>query len=136
MQRYRPLDHTADIRLRIYGRTFRHLLQNAVYALTDTLTSADRVRAERTKKVTVRGDDPPHLLILLLKEVLFLFETRRFLSRQLVIRRFGDTILTGTLRGEILKDHPMKTEIKAVTYHGLKLEKKKGRWVSEVVVAV
>ncbi len=134
--RYRTLEHTADIRLRIYGNTIRQLFQNAVYALTDTLTDARRVKSRRFLRIRLRGDSPEHLLVLLLKEVLFLSEARRFLTRRLVVERFGDTILQGRLCGERARDHRLKTELKAVTYHGLKIEKKRGRWTAEVVVDV
>lgn len=134
--RYRTLEHTADIRLRIYGKTIRQLFQNAAYALTDSLTDARRVRSRRFRRIRLRSDSIEHLLVLLLKEILFLFDTRRFLCRRLVIERFGDTILHGRLCGEPAKGHRLKTEIKAVTYHRLKVEKRRGRWIAEVILDV
>lgn len=133
---YKVLDHTADIRLQFWGRTRRQLLQNAAYALTDTLAEVRRVKPSRTRRVRLRGSSFEHLLVLLLKEILYLFDAKQFLTGRLVTRRLDDTILEADLRGETVKDHNLKTEIKAVTYHGLKVEKKRGRWLAEVVFDV
>ncbi|MBI2082218.1 MAG: archease [Deltaproteobacteria bacterium] len=136
MRRYRLLDHTADIRLRIFGHNLRELFQNSVYALTDTLTDAKKVRTKVSRSLKIKGEGNDLLLHALLKEVLFLFDTKRFLTRRLVIKKLSDKILLVTLRGERLKDHAIKTEIKAVTYHRLKVEKRRGRWIGEVVLDV
>jgi SHS2 domain-containing protein len=92
--------------------------------------------SKKSRRLRVKGIDRAHLLVLLLKEVLYFFDTDRFLSRKLEIERQGDTILAGRLHGESRADLPIKTEIKAVTYHGLKIEKRRGRWIAEVVLDV
>ena len=117
MRRYETLDHTADIRLRIFGRTFEDLLQNSLFALTDTLTNAEKVKERESRPVRVEAEGHEHLLVLVLKEM-------------------KDKILVGELKGEVWKDHPLKTEIKAVTYHGLKIEEKRGRWEVEIILDV
>lgn len=133
---YRTLEHTADIRLRIFGRTLRRLFENAVYALTDTLTDVKKVQTLKSLRLRIRGMSRDHLLVLLLKEILFLFDTKRFLARRLVIRKLDGKILLATVEGDRLKAHRLKTEIKAVTYHGLRVERRRGRWVAEIVMDV
>lgn len=138
MRRYQPLEHTADIRLRIFGRTPRELFQNAAYALTNTLTDVKKVKSclKPAFSVTLRGEGYDLLLIALMKKILYLFDTKRFLTRRLVIKNLSDKILRVTLKGEKSKAHRIKTEIKAVTYHRLKVERMRGRWRAEVVLDV
>ncbi len=136
--RYRLLDHTADLRVQVYGNSLRQLFQNALYTLTDLLTDARRVRTLRSRRVTVRGEGEDLLLVRFLRELLFLFETRRFLGRRLEFIRRGDTILAARVWGERFDParHPLRTEVKAVTYHRLKVERRRGRWVAEVIFDV
>lgn len=135
--RYRLLEHPADLRLRLYGGTIRALFQNSVIALSSLLVDLRSVREKESRKIRLTAGDLPHLLVLLLKEVLFLFEAKQFLSGRLVVEKLDGKMLTGRLEGErITADHQLKSEIKAVTYHGLKVEKKRGRWVAEVILDV
>ena len=54
----------------------------------------------------------------------------------LVIEELSDKILKAKARGEVKQGISVKTEIKAVTYHGLKIEKRRGNWVAEVIFDV
>ncbi len=136
--RYRLLNHTADLRVQVYGNSLRQLFQNALYTLTDLLTDARRVRTLRSRRVTVRGEGEDLLLVRFLRELLFLFETRRFLGRRLEFLLLGDTILKAKVWGERFDParHPLRTEVKAVTYHRLKVERRRERWVAEVIFDV
>ena len=138
MKPYRQLEHTADLRLRIQGGTLRSLFRNALFAVADLLTDASKVRKVSSQKLKVRGENAEILLIRFLREILFLFDTRRFLPRRLEFIRLEDKILEAKIWGEKFSPgrHPLKTEIKAVTYHGLKVERRRGRWVAEVVFDV
>ncbi len=133
---YRALEHTADIRLRIFGKTYRQLLQNAVFAVTDTLTDAKKVKSLHSRRVRLVVADPDEMVLQLMREVLFLFDAKKFLTRRLVVQRLTDKILVGRLWGEGWKGQDLKTELKAVTYHGLKVEKKRERWIAEVILDV
>lgn len=135
---YKLLEHTAEIRIRIYGRTLKALFQNAVLALTDTLADAKKIKPSRSLRLKITAEDRELLLVRLLREVLFLFDTRHFLVRRLEITDWRDTMIQGKFWGERFspKRHILKTEIKAVTYHGLKVGKRGGRWYAEVVLDV
>ncbi|MBI2068378.1 MAG: archease [Deltaproteobacteria bacterium] len=136
MPRYQVLDHTADIRLRIFARTRRELFQNGVWAVMNTITDARQIQKKQSRQLVVRGETLEELFLRLLKEVLYLFDTRHFLIRSLEVKENRDTLLRGVVWGEPLKGHCLKTEIKAVTYHRLSIKKVRGRWVAEVVIDV
>lgn len=138
MRPYRLLEHTADIRLRIYGRSLRGLFQNAVCALTDTLTDFQKVKKKISKRIRITAENRELLLVRLLQELLFLFDARGFVVRRLEFIRFDDKMIMARAWGEKFSParHLSKTEVKAVTYHQLKVERQKGRWVAEVVFDV
>lgn len=138
MTRYELLEHTADLRVRVRGRSFRTLLQNAVYALTDTLVNARSVREVRDRKIRLRQPSRELLLARLLQEVLFLFDAKRFVTRKVEILKLAESVLEARAWGEAFssKRHTPKTEIKGVTLHGLKVGRRRGLWYGEVVFDV
>lgn len=138
MTRYELLEHTADLRIRVRGRSFRGLLQNAVYALTDTLVDARVVRGIRSRKIRVRQSSRELLLARLLQEVLFLFDAKRFVTRKVEILKLTESVLEGRAWGERFSPdrHAPKTEVKGVTFHGLKVGRRRGLWYAEVVFDV
>lgn len=135
---YRWLNHTADIRVRVTGRTLRDLFCHAALALTDALTDPKKVKGVERRRLRRQAPDREGLLVVLLRELLFLFETRAFLTRRVVIERLGDTMLVGWAVGERMDPsrHRLKTELKAVTYHGLSIRRGRGRWVTEIIFDV
>jgi len=123
---YRPIDHTGDLGVEVQGGDWRELFANASRALTDTLVEVELVGREIEVDWALQADNFETLLVRQLEEVLFQMD-----AKGLVFSEFEITLLEpGTLecraRGEPLdrQKHAFKTEIKAVTYHGLKLWRK------------
>ncbi|HSA60261.1 MAG TPA: archease [bacterium] len=135
---YRVLEHTADIRLRVSGRSFAGLLKNAVFALTDQILDARSVRAIQSRKLRVRGSSLEELFVKVLQECLFLFDARGFAVRTLRGMRLEGDVLEGVLRGERFspRRHGPKSEVKAVTFHGLKVKRRLKLWSAEIVLDV
>ncbi|HEX5037144.1 MAG TPA: archease [bacterium] len=135
---YRLLPHTADVRFRVQGRSFADLLSKAVFALFDQCVDAARVSAKATKKIDLRAQSPEEALVRLLQEALFLFDAKGFVARSLKFSVYKEGHLTGRLAGERFdpKKHRPKSEIKAATFHGLKIRKRAGLWSAEIVLDV
>ena len=132
---YRELEHTADYRLEIRGLTWKRLLQNAVSAFGDTISDATSIRAKEAQTVECRADRRDELVVALLKKVHLCFETEDFLCRRLVIHDCSPVHLTAELWGESFdpKRHPLKREVKAITYHALELRHTIFGWRARVV---
>ena len=79
----------------------------------------------KEKALTVEGSDPADLLINFLREILYLFNGEALIIGKCEITKCGNKTLDARLWLEPYnkKKHVMKTEIKAVTYHGLSVEK-------------
>jgi SHS2 domain-containing protein len=145
MPKYKFFDHTADIGVEISGRTKKELFANAASALFDVLIenndskskTAKRVQG-RQKIVTVEGADVEDLFINFLRELLYLFNGEKFITVRCEIIQFSNKELQVRLTGESFNDkkHLIKTEIKAVTYSGLSVEKQKSGWRARVIFDV
>ena len=139
MSNYKFFDHTADIGVEVTGRTRKELFVNAAQALFDVMIESKTGQAAKhEKKITVEGADISDLLINFLRELLYLFNGEQFVTGNCEIIKFTDKILQARLTGESFSNqkHLIKTEIKAVTYSGAKVEKQKTGWKARVIFDV
>ena len=135
MKKYETFDHTADVGVRVFGRTVEEVFVNAAYALFDQWTDLRKVRGKISQEISIQGADREDLLVRWLGELLFLGESRGYLFKEFTIRRLDSTSLKAVARGEIFDPsrHRFKTEIKAVTYHQVEVKEKDGRWEGRVI---
>jgi SHS2 domain-containing protein len=138
MKRYETFDHTADIGIRVFGRTVEEVFVNGAWALFDLLTDVNTIQETLVREIAVEGADREDLLVHWLSELLFLCEGEGFLFREFSISSLAGTSLKAMARGEIFDPsrHRFKTEIKAVTYHQVELAEKEGIWVGRVIFDV
>jgi SHS2 domain-containing protein len=140
MSNHKFFDHTADIGVEVRGRTAKVLFVNAAEALFDVMI--ERKTGEKSvrqlKKITVEGADVADLLINFLREILYLFNGEKFIAVSCEIIQFSNKELQARLTGESFnnKKHLIKTEIKAVTYSGAKVERVKFGWKARVIFDV
>jgi SHS2 domain-containing protein len=125
-ENYRILDHTADLRIEAWGKGVEGLFVSAARALTDLLVDIETIEEREEKTISADGDNREELLVDMLREVLFLFSGESFLSSRFVVIELSDRRVLLHLWGERFdeKKHAQKIELKAVTYHGLVIERR------------
>lgn len=130
--RYEELDHTADVGIRAHGATLDELFAAAAAGMFSLVADLRKVRAVGEVEVRVKADDLEALMVRWLSELLFLHETQRLLLKEFDVRIDG-TSLDARARGETIdkKRHELKLNIKAVTYHRLRIDPKAG--LAEVI---
>jgi SHS2 domain-containing protein len=135
MNRYETFDHTADLGIRIFGRTYEEVMTNAAYALFDLLTDLDRVQETLSCAIHVEAAEREELLIRWLNELLFLCESQGYLFKRFHFSHLDQTSLKAVAHGEIFESsrHEFKTEIKAVTYHQVAIRENDGAWEGRVI---
>ena len=123
-KKYELFEHTADIGLYIYGRDRRELFEAAAGALIAQITAPENVRPAQERRVELKADSPEALLRAWMAEILYLCSALGWLTAEAGIESFAGNSLKATLRGETLdrQRHEFETEIKAVTWHRLKIE--------------
>ncbi len=129
------LEHTADTGIRATGDGPEEALVNAALGMFSILTDLDTVRPVREARVKVAATDREALLHDWLEELLFLSQTRGMLFSRFAVQHFADTHLDAIAWGEPLdaERHPLKVEIKAVTYHQLRFGPAGDGWEAAAV---
>lgn len=134
---FETFDHTADVGLRIRSSDLNSLFAEAAKALTAVLLG-DSADVAQTHKIAVclEADDPVDLMHDWLAELHFYYETERFVCARAEVVLSDRTGLTATVFGETLDPsrHEIGLEIKAITYHGLKVEESEQGWLCEVIL--
>ena len=134
-ERYVQLDHTGDVQIKVFGNSLKELFINAAYALFDTITDADKIGFHLAETVEVSGIDKEELLVNWLSELNYLFLTESKIFGKFDIELINDNELSATVIGEKFNSykHTFNTEIKAVTFHDLQIEKVGDHWETKIV---
>lgn len=135
---YELFEHTADLGLRVRAADLNTLFAEAGACLYSAiLEDIDSVRPEHAVAVEITGTDRELLLFDWLRDLLLKFD-----EDHLVFGRFEvqvrDDGLSGIAWGEPLDQarHMLSHEVKAITYHGLRVEELEGEWLAEVIVDI
>ena len=135
MRRFRFIDHTGDAGVIVYGDTLPRLFQHAAEALFQILTEPKAIRERASQDFSLKALGTEALLVAWLNEFLYLFDTQGLLFRRFEVKSLDDSRLKATARGEVYEEgrHPIKTTIKAVTYHQLEIRQEKGVWRTRII---
>ncbi|MBI3991244.1 MAG: archease [Candidatus Omnitrophica bacterium] len=134
-KKYELFDHTADAGLKAYGKDISQLFQHAAEGLAEILLYKKEVNTDKKVKIKVEAKTLEDLFVFWLEEVLYQMQVKRVILKKFKITEFLPDAITAVAEGEDYdpKRHHLKTEIKAVTYHNLKIEKKDSVWQAEVI---
>jgi len=133
---YEIFDHTADLGLRIRADDLEGLFAEAARALFSAIvTNPEDVRPAETTAIELEAEQRDELLRDWLAELLYLFHAEHRLFAEFTVELDGPR-LKATAAGEPIDPtrHDLDSEIKAVTYHGLKVEHDGDGWLAEVIV--
>ena len=132
------IDHTADIGILAYGADMKQVFANAARGLFSIITNLDSVAVKESRNIQVTAPDPEALLVQWLNELIYLFEAREILFNRFEITSITDTELSAKAFGEKinLAKHELKTQVKAVTYHMLKIEQYEVGFRAQVIFDV
>jgi len=121
---YEILDHTADVCLRIYGKSFGELFENAARAMMELITDREKINPSQEIEIEVHGENIEELLVHWLQEILFLHEVKKMVFKDFRLNLISETHAKGKAIGEKIDidKHELSFDIKAVTYHNLKIE--------------
>ncbi len=136
---YEPIDHTADAGMWVYGRDRTELFAHAAWALFDMISDAETIRPQQCMTIAIdEALDWEDLWIRWLGELLYLYDTERFLCCSASLTALSPTGLTAEVQGEYFDPtrHPIDTELKAVTYHQVTVEPCDTGWRARAIFDV
>lgn len=133
MNPFEILEHTADVGLRVRGRTLEQVFEHAAEGL-NALALTRPPDAAETEKVTLHlsADSPESLLVVFLEELVFRLYSRRqaAVSVRAAFPSAG-RLTVETMLAPVGAD-AYAAEVKSPTYHRLKLAQGTDGWLAEV----
>jgi SHS2 domain-containing protein len=135
---HETFDHTADLGLRIRAADLDALFAEAGAALFEAIVEdLKTVGLENRVDISLIGTDREYLFFDWLKELLYHFDTEHLLFVKFDVH-VNEEGLTGSAWGEPLDRarHNLEHEVKAITYHGLRVERSGAEWLAEVIVDI
>lgn len=126
MKEYELIDHTADIGVKAFGKDFSEAFAHAAKAMFDIITDSSEIESKGRYQIDLSADDLEQLLVDWLDELLFLQGAENLVFGEFNVNvDEGECRLSATVSGEEFdkQKHNIGMEVKAVTYHMLKVHK-------------
>jgi len=135
---YEIFDHTADIGIRVKGKDLKELFKNAGLALFQISTRKQFTKDKKHTTITVKqsADNLGDLFVNWLNELLSLSAANSVIFHDIKVKSINNNSLEAIAVGSSTANYKMNTEIKAATYHKLKIEEGREGWIAEVILDV
>jgi SHS2 domain-containing protein len=131
-------EHTADLGIRAISPTLADLFRDMALGLTESMIdNPEAIEPVTAYPIELTGSDREYLLFDWLRALLMLFETD-----QVLVNKFDISMTTGGLVAVAWGEpcdrlrHHLSREVKAITYHDLKVEATPEGWLAEVIVDI
>lgn len=138
MKRFEYLEDVAiaDIAFKTYGKTLNELFENTAFAVAETIADTKTIQESETEEIVIEEADIEHLLFKFIAEIIYLKD-----AEEKVFSRFEVNISNGKLEaklhGESLNENiKIRTDVKAVTMHMLKISSDKGIYTATMVLDI
>lgn len=135
MKNYQVLEHTADIGIRVKASSLEGLFKNAGLAITDI--SAEKQKTQYPQKhkivITQKADNLEELFINWLNELLSVSSAEALIFEDIQISQITENFIDAIAVGCDIRNYKVNVEIKAATYHQLKVRKSGSLWQAEVI---
>ena len=136
MKKFELINHTADIGIKVEGDSLKEVFKNLAVGMFEIMVDIKPKRGKSiSDKIEITSPDLISLAHDWLGELLYIFNTKHIVFNKFKINNITEFSLNAKITGELFnpEKHVIKKEIKAVTYHGLKIESKNNRWVGQVI---
>jgi SHS2 domain-containing protein len=129
------VDHTADAGITVKASDLAELFERVAWGMFFVITNLPVARATEITRISIHAPDRAALLVRWLSELNYrhLVEHRIFSHFDVV--RLTDEHLEADVSGEVFDPsrHTIFTEIKAVTFHDLQLERNDHGWKAQII---
>lgn len=137
-EKYKQVEHTADIAFEVYGETPEEVFIHAAEALFETLGTYQQRNYRYTRIVRLEAENMTDLFHGWLAELNYLHQVHQEVYHHFEILQLDEHILRARVDGEPIEPevHQIELEIKAVTCHRLEFRKKRNGWQAFVIFDV
>lgn len=129
MKKFEWVDHPSDVGFKAYGQDLEEAFENAALALTEIVTDSDEVEPKGEISIELEAEDLEALLFDWLGFFLYLQDAEDLVASKFEVetisRKNDEFELKASAWGEEFdpERHSSGTEVKAVTYHLMEIER-------------
>lgn len=143
---FKVISHTADLQLEVYGKTLADLFSHAVIAMFQSIKpevsgcAYDEngllvcEKLSEQQKIFVQAQTKEELLVNFLSQALYLSDVHNQAYLAVKINEITEIKIDAILFG--VQVNSFEEEIKAVTYHDLRVQQEKDNWVANIIFDV
>ncbi len=138
MKNYEVLEHTADIGIRVKSSSLEGLFKSAGLAITELSAKKQKNQFPEKHKfvITQKANNVEELFVNWLNELLSLSSAEALIFEDIKINQINEQFVDAIAIGHDSRNYKTNVEIKAATYHQLKVQKTGSRWQAEVIFDV
>lgn len=138
VKNYELIEHTADIGIRVKSSSLEGLFKSAGLAIADLSAEKQKTLIPEKHKIVVtqKADNVEELFVNWLNELLSASAVEGLIFEDIRINQINEKFIDAIAIGSSVRNYKINTEIKAATYHQLKVEKTGPFWQAEVIFDV
>ena len=131
---YQILEHTADLKIGVQGKSLENLFAEVVLAMMDLMKPENfQEQGNSTRrKISIKSLDETTLLIDFMSEILLQANINKEIYTKITFKEFSSSSLGATLEGASVSE--FNEDIKAVTYHEADIKKVSGGTWETIIV--
>ena len=138
MHSHKFIEHTADIAAVVEGDSYEELIIAAAEALACSIAGSIEPAGNLTHNISLRAESPEELLVDYLNELNYLVEVRKQLysvTERIAISEKDNIfeLYAEVKLNEMDPEQNLENEIKAITYHQIKIEYKDSMYSTMIV---
>lgn len=133
MEKFEVLEHRADLKIRVWGKDIKELFIRAALAMAEQQKKGiTKEKPEGKPEITeIESMDRESLLVDWLNEILSRSDLNKKVYFDFKIEQLTENYLKAEIRGR--KVEQKEIEIKAATYHNLKIIEENEIWQAEII---
>lgn len=138
MEKFKFLEHTADVKFQAFGSSIEEAFKNSALATKQTIAEDIKIKSKIKKAIKIKGKDIESLLYKFLEDFLYLLDAEDFLLSEVKDIKINDKqfTLTATIMGDKASNYQFTNDVKAVTYNEMFVKKQGDKWIAQVVLDV
>ncbi|MFH0826804.1 MAG: archease [Candidatus Omnitrophota bacterium] len=138
MKDFELIEHTADIGIRVKAGSLDELFRKAAFAMFQMIAEPKGPTTQAAEEIPIKlnAENIEQLFVNWLNELLSLSATKELIFTSFKVLLLEHNRLETVACGAPMEDFRINAEIKAATYHELKLEETASGWAAEVIFDV
>lgn len=132
------LDHAADVMIRLEASSLPDLFSTAGLALMEWMGPAPPESREIEENIALEAEGYEELLVRWLQELLYIFHQKHAYLSEVLATEITQSRIEATVRCRAWDESCVRDfqEVKAITYHKLRVERRGEVWQADVILDI